>query len=65
MRYIRLEDETQKVYAIPKREDRRHIEFYCKDRAEENIRAIVRGQCVWEDQIVIEELIKKGALVEA
>ena len=49
-------------YRIAERKDKRNVQIYCKEWVEENIRQNINGQTAWEDQITIDELIKKGAL---
>ena len=56
------EEDRKNLYKIVEREDKNKTVFYCKDRLEQNIREHVRGYSPWEEQIVIDELIKKGAL---
>ena len=62
MLYLR-ETNAEISYKIAKREDKNNTQIYCKEYAEQSIRDLIRGQCVWEDSIVIDELIKKGALI--
>ena len=62
MMYLRDEEQKVKAYKIVDREDKNNTVFFCKDRLEQNIREHVRGYSPWEEQIVIDELIKKGAL---
>ena len=50
-------------YRIANRDDGRKVKYFCKERAEANIRDFISGQSAWEDRITIEELIKKGALI--
>lgn len=50
-----------KLYRIVKRSDR--TKHYCKEYLEDGIRQFVRGLSAFEEEVILDELVKKGALI--
>lgn len=56
--------DDMRLYRIADRMDRHNTKFYCKEYMEEGVRQYVRGLSPYEERIILDEMVKKGALVE-